>query len=272
MRSLVVLLFFCWLQPVIGQTVEWPAGEHRTGKLVLSMKKDSSLIKQLSVTEHGVVRKIASELDPVFLLRVGRRDLLSQNGWNIFFDKVPSKGYRSYEVRLEKKRIFVTHSAARTVVAVDGVSAPGFTGRIEITLYHGSLLMNIAAVVTTQEDSTAILYDAGLVSRGAKWDTVGWCEVGGYQLDPGAVAIHYEGIQLQQEFYTPVYDKGTPPSPRIPDFRNLLQWSPDINTGGEGKASLNFYTSDIPGTYLLFVQGITDRGQPGSKMVTFTVH
>lgn len=179
MRSLVVLLFFCWLQPVIGQTVEWPAGEHRTGKLVLSMKKDSSLIKQLSVTEHGVVRKIASELDPVFLLRVGRRDLLSQNGWNIFFDKVPSKGYRSYEVRLEKKRIFVTHSAARTVVAVDGVSAPGFTGRIEITLYHGSLLMNIAAVVTTQEDSTAILYDAGLVSRGAKWDTVGWCEVGG---------------------------------------------------------------------------------------------
>lgn len=97
-------------------------------------------------------------------------------------------------------------------------------------------------------------------------------DLGGYQLDPGAVAIHYEGIQLQQEFYTPVYDKGTPPSPRIPDFRNLLQWSPDINTGGEGKASLNFYTSDIPGTYLLFVQGITDRGQPGSKMVTFTVH
>jgi len=97
-------------------------------------------------------------------------------------------------------------------------------------------------------------------------------DLGGYQLDPNAIAIHYEGIQLQQEFYTPVYDRGTPPASRIPDFRNLLQWLPDINMGADGKMTTSFYTSDIPGTYLLFVQGITDRGQPGSRMVTFTVH
>jgi len=97
-------------------------------------------------------------------------------------------------------------------------------------------------------------------------------DLGGYQLDPNAVAIHYEGIQLQQEFYTPIYDKGTPPSSRIPDFRNLLQWSPDLHTGEDGKLTTSFYTSDIPGTYLVFVQGITDRGQPGSRMMTFTVH
>jgi hypothetical protein len=97
-------------------------------------------------------------------------------------------------------------------------------------------------------------------------------DLGGYQLDPNAVAIHYEGIQLQQEFYTPVYDKGVPPSSRIPDFRNLLQWAPDINTGADGKVTTSFFTSDIPGTYLLFVQGITDKGQPGSKLMIFTVH
>jgi hypothetical protein len=96
-------------------------------------------------------------------------------------------------------------------------------------------------------------------------------DLGGYQLDPNTVAIHYEGIQSEQEFYTPVYDKGTPPSSRIPDFRNLLQWSPDIHTGEDGKATSSFYTSDIPGTYLIFVQGITDKGQPGSRMMTFTV-
>ena len=183
----VLLMICCWLQSVMGQgtkaaterVVEWPAGGRRTGKLVLSLKKDSSLIRELSVVTRGVVKKVVSDVDPTFLLRVGRRDLISQNGWNIFFDKVPLKGYKSYEVRLEKKRIDVGRSAARTVIAVDGVSAPGFTGRIEITLYHGSLLMNIAAVVTTQQDSTAILYDAGLVSRGAGWDSLGWCEVGG---------------------------------------------------------------------------------------------
>jgi hypothetical protein len=97
-------------------------------------------------------------------------------------------------------------------------------------------------------------------------------DLGGYQLDPNTVAIHYEGIQLQQEFYTPGYDKSAAPSSRIPDFRNLLQWSPDIHTGKDGKTTTSFYTSDIPGTYLIFVQGITAEGQPGSAMMTFTVH
>jgi len=167
---------------VIGQTdrvVEWPAGGQRTGKLVLSLKKNSGLIRSISIVKDGITLDALRDADPTFLLRVGRRDLISQNGWNIFFDKVPLKGYRSYDIRLEKKSIIVTRSAARTVVAVDGISAPGFTGRIEITLYHGSPLMNIAAVVTTQQDSTAILYDAGLVSRSAGWDSVGWCEVDG---------------------------------------------------------------------------------------------
>jgi hypothetical protein len=97
-------------------------------------------------------------------------------------------------------------------------------------------------------------------------------DLGGYPLDPNAIAIHYEGLQLQQEFYTPVYDNGTPPSSRIPDFRNLLQWTPDIDTGMEGKNTASFYTSDIPGTYVLFVQGITPQGQPGSSIISFTVH
>jgi len=114
-------------------------------------------------------------------------------------------------------------------------------------------------------------YTSGLVNDGIVSYKTYEGDLGGYQLDPNAVAIHYEGIQLQQEFYTPVYDKGTPPSSRIPDFRNLLQWSPDIHTGEDGKMTTSFYTSDIPGTYLLFVQGITDQGQPGSRMVTFTV-
>jgi hypothetical protein len=159
--------------------VEWPAGAHRTGRIELSLVKDSALVRAISVVDHGVTRQVVRDLDPQFLLRVGRRDLISQNGWNIFFDKVPLKGYRSYDVKLEKKGITVARSGARTVIAVDGVSAPGFTGRIEITLYHGSLLMNIAAVVTTQIDSTAILYDAGLLCRGAPWDSVGWYDVSG---------------------------------------------------------------------------------------------
>jgi len=180
--------------------VEWPAGGQWTGRLVLSMSADSCLIREMSVVKQGAVRKVVREMDPVFLLRVGRRDLISQNGWNIFFDKVPLKGYRSYEVKLEKRDWTVIRRVGSTVITIDGVSAPGFKGRLEITLYHGSLLMNIAAVVTTQQDSTAILYDAGLVGKGAGWDSVGWCETDGrLKVQPGQPedSVHAEAVKYR---------------------------------------------------------------------------
>jgi hypothetical protein len=64
------------------------------------------------------------------------------------------------------------------VISIDSLSAPGFTGTLEVTLYHGSPLMNIAAVMSTNVDSTAILYDAGLTSKTTAWEKVSWSDVG----------------------------------------------------------------------------------------------
>jgi hypothetical protein len=164
---------------VSAQVIEWPAGHGQRGRLVLSMSGDSALIQSLSIVKGNVVREVLRDADPTFLLRVGKRDLISQNGWNIFFDKVPLKPYTSYDIVMEKRGVSLARDGARTLVSIEGMQAPGFTGRLEITLYHGSLLMNIAAVMTTQQDSTAILYDAGLMSRYSSWDSVGWVDVGG---------------------------------------------------------------------------------------------
>jgi hypothetical protein len=208
-KFLTILLTCFGLQPLMGQqmpettkkdfVVEWPAGGHRTGRLVLSMNADSSLIRSMSVTHGSTIVNVVRDVDPGIFLRVGRRDLVSQNGWNIFFDKVPAKGYHSYNLTLEKKHIKVTKSVSRTIIAVDGVSAPGFTGRLEITLYHGSLLMNIAAVVTTEQDSTAILYDAGLLSR-TGWDSVSWydaSETVHSTSTQGGDSIHPEAVKYR---------------------------------------------------------------------------
>src|SRR5690606_25681153 len=56
------------------------------------------------------------------------------------------------------------------------ITTPGFSGTIEITLYNGSPLMNIAAVVSTNKDSTAIVYDAGLISKEMKWNSISWAD------------------------------------------------------------------------------------------------
>ncbi|ASU36648.1 hypothetical protein MuYL_4765 [Mucilaginibacter xinganensis] len=92
-------------------------------------------------------------------------------------------------------------------------------------------------------------------------------DLGGVELDPKAVVIDYEGLQLHRQFYSPVYDSETQAASRIPDFRNLLFWAPSVNNGGK----LSFYTSDQAGKYVGVVQGITANGDAGSQYFTFEV-
>jgi len=86
-----------------------------------------------------------------------------------------------------------------------------------------------------------------------------------------AVVFDYEGLQFDREFYSPVYDSQDQINSRLPDFRNVLYWSPEIKTGPQGKTELNFYTSDLKGRYMVVVQGMTADGKTGSHFLTFTV-
>jgi hypothetical protein len=96
-------------------------------------------------------------------------------------------------------------------------------------------------------------------------------DLGGYSLDPNAIVIQYNGLQHQREFYSPVYDTREQELSPIPDLRNQLLWSPDIRTTGDGKKEISFYTSDLPGQFVLLVQGLTEDGLPGSTILHFQV-
>ena len=158
-------------------TVTWPAGNNSNGRLVLNLKKDAALFHNIQLSKNGVYQQIISDVDPQFILTEGKRDLISQNGWNIFFDKVPSKPHHSYKVDFNKENVSVTTSGSRTTVTIGGVEAPNFKGDMEITLYNGQPLFNVAAVISTQVDSTAILYDAGLVAKQSQVKKVSWSDV-----------------------------------------------------------------------------------------------
>lgn len=96
-------------------------------------------------------------------------------------------------------------------------------------------------------------------------------DLAGFQLDPAALVVEYDGLQLQRKFHSPVYDAHKSTPDRLPDFRNVLYWSPDIVTDTYGKTQLSFYTSEIPGVYAVVVQGITKDGFAGSSVTTFSV-
>jgi hypothetical protein len=93
-------------------TVSWPAGEKKTGRLVVDLSAGQPVVKSLSLQEGGKSHAIATGLDAAFLLTVGKRDLVSQNGWNIFFDKVPNKPFRSYNIELTKLSAAVSSTGA----------------------------------------------------------------------------------------------------------------------------------------------------------------
>jgi hypothetical protein len=96
-------------------------------------------------------------------------------------------------------------------------------------------------------------------------------DLAGYQLDPRAVSLDYEGLQQQREFYQPRYETERTRSTRLPDQRVLLYWSPGVITNEDGKYQIEFYTSDAPGRYKVIIQGITSDGEIGVGTTGFSV-
>ncbi len=93
----------------------------------------------------------------------------------------------------------------------------------------------------------------------------------GFPLDPRVLVQQYEGVQRQREFYAPRYATPQAAQSRLPDLRNLLYWNPEIALTGPEARTLDFYTGDQAGRYLVVVQGLSAAGQPGSTSLVLEV-
>ena len=93
----------------------------------------------------------------------------------------------------------------------------------------------------------------------------------GFSLNPHDVILDYDGLQNQRIFYSPDYSTTASINSRLPDFRNVLYWSPEIHTDEKGRGSISFYTGDVPGEYLVEIQGISNDGYAGNSSFTFSV-
>lgn len=92
----------------------------------------------------------------------------------------------------------------------------------------------------------------------------------GLELDSTSLQLEYEGMQYHREFYSPAYTTIRQTDGRLPDFRNVLIWSPDI-VAGTKPTPVEFYTSDLAGEYLIVIQGLSTDGHAGVTYKRFTV-
>ena len=111
---------------------------------------------------------------------------------------------------------------------------------------------------------TNTYFNGALVSEGVVSFSTYNGDLAEVPLDPEALVLDYEGIQMAREFYAPLYENPQQRASRLPDFRNVLLWLPDAETGEDGAMQLSFYTSDLAGTYVVVVQGLTNDGKAGS--------
>jgi len=82
-----------------------------------------------------------------------------------------------------------------------------------------------------------------------------------YALNPALANITIPNIvrNVQVLLQGPDYSSNTSPKAR-PDLRQTLYWNPGLKLSDDGKASVEFYTSDLKGNYKVELEGISSKG------------
>ncbi len=92
-----------------------------------------------------------------------------------------------------------------------------------------------------------------------------------FTLDAFTTLLDYEGMQYEREFYVPAYDTPEQRGSRLPDMRNVLLWDPNVRLDGNGEVAVAITASDVPGRYVVVVQGMDLEGNRCSTKVYFEV-
>jgi hypothetical protein len=142
------------------------------------------------------------------------------------------------------------------MVFVDGVFYPGLN---ELASINHNLVTEISVVpkIYYYRDKT---FD-GIVAIKTKGNNFNQVQ----QLE-NMVRLIYTVSDNNQQFSAPLKIKAN-----IPDLRSLLHWETKAFRNNENPLEIGFYTSDIPGDYIISVEGMTDKGEFFSFEKNFTV-
>jgi hypothetical protein len=166
----------------------WPLDETQKdfGKLQLDLTGSRPLIESLGIAPSGTdaAAPLLHGLEPVTCITVGSRQAPAgrpptMSVWNVFFDKPANRPHRTFASRLDLQAVHVRSTGKRATIALSTLTVGPFVGELHFTCYAGSRLLHVEAVVSTQEDRRAILYDAGLVGDAAGWARFAWMDTDG---------------------------------------------------------------------------------------------
>lgn len=122
-----------------------------------------------------------------------------------------------------------------------------------------ALLMNVTEVnrIEVLKGPDAAVYGI----RGANGVIAIYTKRGKFMIR-GQIDFRMLGFSTPSEFYSPKYSAGN--YDPFEDDRQTLLWIPSLKTDSGKIQEINFFTSDIPGKYIITIEGISSDGAAGT--------
>ena len=144
--------------------VDWPIDAGESGRLVLDLRSGRPLFESLGIVTGGDASSYQSLLkgvDPVYFVTVGTRNAPggrppAMSVFNTFFDSPAQRPHRTYRAALEPKGASVRSHGRRASMVLDGLSAGPFRGSLHVTVYPGSRLVHVEAVMKTDREKCGL--------------------------------------------------------------------------------------------------------------------
>lgn len=165
--------------------VAWPTERGESGRLVLDLRPGGPLVATMGlVGADGASIEILKGVDPLTTVTVGTRVGTDDrppgmSPFNTFFDAPARRPHQTYKARLDLKQAQVSGGGPRATITLGDLAAGPFAGTLRFTVYAGSRLVHVEAVMSTAEDGRAYLYDAGLVASTPSWRWAAWLDTEG---------------------------------------------------------------------------------------------
>ncbi len=149
--------------------MDWPISGKERGGLTLDLRPGKPLIQAIGIDGETILK----DADPAVFLTVGSREQGKERPpgmsvFNEFFDNPAKRPSTEHPGKFTLASAGVASRMSGLSVSLGGLRAGPFRGEWRFTVYPGSRLVKVEAIVSTTEQDRAFLYDAGLV-----WDAVG---------------------------------------------------------------------------------------------------
>jgi len=96
-------------------------------------------------------------------------------------------------------------------------------------------------------------------------------DMGAFDFDKRIFRQSFQSYQPEFDFNSPDYTQADLKASRLPDFRNVLYWNPNITFNDQNRSEVKFFTSDENAVYKIVVEGINSAGMIEHKEISLEV-